>query len=100
MTIEDTLGAVVEAKLAPFRAEVGKLSAEVEALRRALPPMLVTMAEAARHLGVSLSTVKRRARDGSLPVRRFGKALRIDLAAVRAPTEAEVIRLATVARRG
>jgi excisionase family DNA binding protein len=100
VTIEDTLGAVVEAKLAPFRLEVGKLSSEIEALRRALPPMLVSMAEAARRLGVSLSTIKRRARDGSLPVRRFGRALRVDLAAVREPEEAEVIRLSLAAKRG
>lgn len=98
MTIEDALAAVLEAKLAPMRADVGRLTAQVEAMRRAIPPVLVSMAEAARRLGLSVSTIRRRVRDGSLPSRRIGNALRVDLTGLHAVDEAEVVRLADRAR--
>ena len=101
MTIEDTLGAVLEAKLAPVRAEVGRLSAEIQAMRRALPAPLVTLAEAAGVLGVSLSTIRRRVRDGSIPVRRVGRgrAIRVDLAGLHPADAGQVVELAAEARR-
>jgi len=92
--IENALAFMLAAQLAPFGVEVRRLAAEVEHLRRALPPMLVTLPEAATVLGVSLSTVRRRARDGSLPVHRLGRTLRVDLMALRPPPEEEVTRLA------
>lgn len=100
MSIEETIAAVLEAKLAPLRAEFGRLRVEIESLRRALPPVLVTLPEAARVLGLSLSTVRRRVKDGSLPVRSFGRGLRVDLAALHPPAEAEVTRLAAVVKHG
>lgn len=90
--IEETLAALLDARLAPLQAEVQRLAAEVAGLRRSLPPMLVSLPEAARALGVSLSTIRRRARDGSLPVRRVGRLIRVDLAAIRPLTGEEVAR--------
>lgn len=94
MTIEDTIGAVLESKLAPLKEQVGQLSAQLEALRRALPPALVSVPEAARLLGLSVSSVRRRVKEGTLPSKRIGSAVRVDLAGLHQPDEAEVLRLA------
>lgn len=82
MSIEDTIAAAVQAHVSPLVAEVQRMTAELEALRRALPSRLVTLAEAAEQLGVSLATVRRRVRDGSLPSKRIGRAVRVDLSAL------------------
>jgi excisionase family DNA binding protein len=82
-------------------SELRRLTEEVRAgLRRLAPPMLATLPEAAEHLGVSLSTLRRRIKDGSIPARRIGRALRVDLAALRPLTTAEVARMAREARNG
>src|SRR5712692_10007769 len=94
VTFEEIIGVVIEAKLAPFRAEMGRLTAEIEAMRRALPPTLVPIPEAAEALGVSVSTLRRRIDDGSIRAHRVGRAVRVDLTELRAPAEAEVVRLA------
>jgi len=98
MSIEDAISGTLAAQLAPLRAEIRRLTAEVEAVRRALPPQLVSVAEAAKALGVSVATVRRRAKDGTLPVRWIGRSLRVDLSAQRVSTEAEVVELAEAAR--
>lgn len=90
MSIEETLAAAVSAQLEPMRAELRRMTAELAAMRRALPPQLVTMTQAAKALGLSLSTVRRRVRDGSLPSKRVGRSVRVDLAAVSGPAESEV----------
>lgn len=100
MSIEDAISGALAAQLAPLRAEIRQLTAEVEAVRRALPPQLVSVAEAAKALGVSVATIRRRAKDGTLPVRWIGRSLRVDLSAQRASTEAEVMDLVEVARPG
>jgi excisionase family DNA binding protein len=41
------------------------------------PPLLLTMAEVAEALRCSASTVERLVRDGSLPVRRLGRSVRV-----------------------
>ena len=100
MSLEDGIAAAVRAEVAPLQANVARLTAEVEALRRALPPALVTLKEAANRLGLSLSTVRRRVRDGSLPARKVGRCVRVDLGALHPPTPSEVARLAlTTAQR-
>jgi excisionase family DNA binding protein len=81
-TIEDAIAAALEAKLAPLRTEIHRLAEEVERLRHALPPPLVSMREAARALDVSLSTIRRRVGDGSLRTVRVGNMLRVDLGAL------------------
>jgi excisionase family DNA binding protein len=59
------------------------LHAEVTALRvlveQLAGPKLVTVAEAARRLGVSEVTIRRHVRSGRLPYKRFGRSIRVDL---------------------
>lgn len=98
MTIEETIGTLLEAKLAPLRNEIGRLAAEVEALRHAVPPALVPVREAAEALGVSEATVRRRIRDGDMAMVRIGRSVRVDLAALRPAAPAEVVRLAAAIR--
>jgi excisionase family DNA binding protein len=43
----------------------------------------VTVPEAARELGVSVRTLRRRIKAGDMPVVRVGKAVRVDLAELR-----------------
>lgn len=100
MTIEETIAASLAAHVTPVLAELREVRAELEALRRALPPQLVSMADAAKHLGLSLATVRRRVRDGTLPSRRIGRNVRVDLSAAHPMTETEVVQLSKRARTG
>lgn len=97
MTLEDTIAETVRAAVAPLVAETQRLASEVEQLRRALPAQLVTVPEAARVLKINERTVRRHIKDGTIPVRRVGKSVRVDLsAATRGASEADVVRLAAV----
>jgi excisionase family DNA binding protein len=78
--------------------EVRELRAEMAALRAVIPPALVGVPEAAKRLGVSLSTMRRLVRDRRVPVVRVGHSVRVDLAAVRDTNDDEVARLALAAR--
>lgn len=79
MTIEETISSVIAARIQPLVEELRRVSGELTALRRALPPQLMSMREAAAQLGVSLSTVRRQVKSGELPCRRIGRAVRVDL---------------------
>ena len=94
----NTIAAAVAKQIAPLRQDIARLMAGFEALLAASPPVLVNVPEAARRLGVSPVTIRRRIRDGRLPVVRVGRAVRVDLSGVRAPAEAEVVKLARQAR--
>nr|WP_274622823.1 helix-turn-helix domain-containing protein [Myxococcus fulvus] len=87
--------------MSPLLAEVRQLRAEVDRLRRALPAQLVSAREAARVTGVNEATIRRRVRDGSLPARRVGKRLLVDLASLsHAPTADDVADVVARLRRG
>jgi excisionase family DNA binding protein len=90
VSIEDIITAAFATQLEPLRAELRAVRAELQALHRAVPPQLLTLQQAAKHLGLSLSTVRRRAKDGTLPVKRIGRSLRVDVSQMHAATEAEV----------
>jgi excisionase family DNA binding protein len=92
VSLEDTLGALLEARVTPLRVAVERLASEVVELRRALPPQLVSVEEARKRLGVSLSTARRRVRNGEWPVRRDGRRVLVDLGALRPLSEEEVAR--------
>jgi len=95
MSLEETLSALLDARLAPLRNEIGRLSAELVELRRALPPMLVPLKEAALRMGVSYATARRRARAGEWSVRKDGSRIMVDLAALRPKSEEEIARMAS-----
>lgn len=64
--------------------------------RRALPSQLVTVKEASRVLGVHEDTIRRRIADGTIPSRKLGKLVRVDLSdAARGPSDDEVARTAS-----
>ena len=90
MSFEDTIAAVLDGRLAPLRLELQRLAAEVSDLRQALPPLLVSVPIAAERLGVSLSTARRRVRDGEWPVRRDGRRVLVDLGTLHAKTNEEL----------
>lgn len=99
---ESTLpdGDLVGNGLAAILDRLERIEGELVALRRAAGPRLVTVAEAAEALGVSTRTVARWIRAGEVPVRRIGRSVRVDLAALRPLGDADVAQLAHAAREG
>jgi excisionase family DNA binding protein len=100
VSLDATLAEVVGAAVAPVVAELRELRATVEALRAASPPTLVTVGEACRLTGLSPATVRRRVADGTMPSRRIGRSVRVDLASLRPTDPATVTALAAEARAG
>jgi excisionase family DNA binding protein len=84
--------------LADIEARLGRIEAGMEHLRRALPPLLVTLPEAARALGVSYATIRRMKKAGRLPLVGAGRSARVDLSALHAPGADEVTRAVAQAR--
>jgi excisionase family DNA binding protein len=68
-----------------LRVDVNNLRASLEQLRRALPPTLLSVADAAKALNVSTVTIRRMVRAGTLAHVRVGRSLRVDL--TRTPVE-------------
>jgi hypothetical protein len=98
VSFDETLGALLDAHLAPVRLEIARLTAQVTELRRTLPPMLVPLKEAARRMGVSYATARRRVDASEWPVRRDGGRILVDLGALRPMSAEEVALLARRAR--
>jgi excisionase family DNA binding protein len=67
---------VVVTELRHLKLQVVEL---VKAVSASKPARLVSVSEAAEALGVSEVTVRRRIKDGKLPVKRIGRAVRVDL---------------------
>lgn len=100
MSFDETLGALLDARLAPVRVEIERLAAEVIELRHTLPPMLVPLREAARRMGVSYATARRRVDAREWPARRDGGRILIDLGGLRPMSDGEVALMTRRARRG
>lgn len=88
--------------LAPLAAEVRGLRADVAAMRAELAAQAsrwVSRAEAAQALGVSLDTLDKRiaSGDGTLRVRRLGRAVRVLV--LPPPTDVEIAQLAAAVAR-
>jgi excisionase family DNA binding protein len=86
--------------LAAIEERLGRIEAGMETLRRALPPLLVRLPDAARALGVSYATIRRMKKTGRLPTVGSGRSARVDLAALHAPSDEEVASAAARARSG
>ena len=67
-----------------LQEQIGALTDAVRALEQRVPSRVVSVEEAARHLSVSVQTIRRWCKSGSLPYLRRGRELRIDLSKVRA----------------
>jgi excisionase family DNA binding protein len=98
MSLDASLAEIVAAAILPLAEEVRGLKAEVAALRAASPPRYGTVADAARILLCSEQTVRRRIDAGEIPSTRVGRAVRVDLTALRPPDPAMVADLAREAR--
>jgi excisionase family DNA binding protein len=68
-----------------LRADVAGLRAAIDQLRRALPPALLSVTDAAKAMNVSPVTIRRMVRNGSLAHVRVGRSVRVDL--TRTPVE-------------
>lgn len=97
-SLEDTLGALLSSRLVPLRSDLQRVTAELAAVRQAFPPALVPLKDAARRMGVSEKTARRRVRAGEWPARRDGRKVLVDLSALRPMTEDEVARAAAQLR--
>lgn len=73
-----------------LRTQVERNNAELEALRRSLPPLLLSRRDAAAVLGISPTTLARRIKDKSIPINRATG--RVDLGAMHPPPDVEVLR--------
>lgn len=95
--LEDTLG-LLSTRLVPLRSDLERVAAELAAMRQALPPALLPLKEAARRMGVSEKTARRRVQAGEWPARRDGRKVLVDLSALRPLSEEEVARAAAELR--
>lgn len=100
MSIEQIVADVVKAEITHVRAEMRQIVIALEQLGLRLPPQLVDVPTAAKTLGVSVSTVRRRVKDGSRRATRVGSLIKIDLTALHPTPDAAIVALATRARRG
>ena len=83
-----------------IEALVRRLLAEyLEPVRKALPPSLVSIEEAAGILGVSVATVRRRVKAREIVTKRVGRQIRIDATSLHPVRDAEVVDLSARIRR-
>ena len=80
--------ALVQAMREAIRAELATelpraLAPLVDALRASQSPRLVSPAEAAKMLGISIATARRRIKDNVIPSRHLGRRVVCDLTAIR-----------------
>jgi excisionase family DNA binding protein len=87
VTLEDVIETAVSRAVA---GAVGELKVEIAALRRALPPQLGSVQEAARACGCSTRTIWRLIRDGKLPHRKLGRKTVVDLTALHPVSDDDV----------
>ena len=73
--------------------QIGALTDAIRALEQRVPSRVVSVEEAARHLSVSVQTIRRWCKSGALPYVRRGRELRIDLMKVRAIDGSDIRRL-------
>jgi excisionase family DNA binding protein len=89
--VREALDDVVRAALAPVLADLATLKA-------AAPPALGTVEEAAERLHVSPATIRRWLDSRAIVGRKIGRAWRVDLGALKAPSPDAIKALADAAR--
>lgn len=86
--LEDALASLIRLAV---REELQPLVAALSDLRaQTVDRALLPLPEAANQLGISIRTLRRRIRDGSVPAVRLGSAVRIDMRALRASSSSDV----------
>ncbi len=103
MTIDAAITEAVAVAMVPVLAELRALRTEVARLASlaapaALAPELLSVAQAARTLGVSSCTLRRWERDGRVQSVRRGHTVRIVASSLRPVDSAQVAELARAAR--
>jgi excisionase family DNA binding protein len=81
-------------RMAAMERALTELSAKVEALRAASPPLLVPVTEAATIFRVSVPTVRRWVKSGRVPVVKVANTVRVDLSRVRGVDAEDIARTA------
>ena len=99
MTLDDALAAAVSRAVAPLAADLSAVLAELAEMRRTQPARLVSVADAAREMGISECSVRRHIADGSLPCRRVGARVLVDMTAALPATADKISAMAREARR-
>jgi excisionase family DNA binding protein len=94
----DAADALAAASPVTLEALNQRIEALTTAVERLTPPELVSVAHAARQLGVSARTIRRWVRAGQIPFVKLGNTVRIDLTAVRATPPGQLQRQVDVAR--
>ena len=85
-------------RLAAMERALTELTAKVEALRAASPPLLVTVQEAAAICRVSIPTMRRWVKSRQVPVVKVANTVRVDLSRVRGVDAEDIARMAREAR--
>lgn len=107
MTVTDLNGlaslfdaiADIPARQAKLEQQADRILGEIASIERRLPPALVGVAEAARLCGVSVPTMRRWIKTGEVASIKIGGTLRVDVSRLRGSDTAQVMRLASDARR-
>lgn len=84
--------------MAAMERALNELTYKVDALRAALPPLLVPVTQAAAIFKVSVPTMRRWVKRGQLPVMKVANTLRVDLSRVRGVDAEDIARMAREAR--
>jgi hypothetical protein len=91
-SVDGVLRALVrDAVVDVLRAELAGVRAQLEEVKRALPPPLGDVARAAEVTGLSPASVRRRIKDGTFPTVRVGGRVLVDLAKLPRPLSNEEI---------
>jgi excisionase family DNA binding protein len=93
-----TAFAEIPVRVAGMERAVTELTAKVEALRAASPPLLVPIQEAATIFKVSVPTMRRWVKTGQVPVVRVANTVRVDLSRLHGVDAPDIARMAREAR--
>ena len=85
-------------RMATMERALTELTAKVEALRAASPPLLVPVTEAATICKVSVPTMRRWVKGGRVPVVKVANTVRVDLSRIRGIDAEDIARMAREAR--